>query len=383
MDSAHESCGRGSKLRVVVLGGYGFFGRRLVQRLALHSNLELIVSGRSLAKAESLVQHLNGRNLAAELCSSRLDATAIDLHVTLQQLGADVLVHTCGPFQHQDYHVAQACIQAGCHYIDLSDGREFVAGIRVLDTAAKAAGVVVLSGASSVPALSGAVIEHLRQDMVSMTSIDIGISPGNRTDRGLATIAAILSYCGAPIKVWRDGIWQSVTGWGGHWRHRYPDPVGMRWLTYCEVPDLSLLPEQYPDVRTVRFGAGLELNLLHWGLASLSWFRHLGLLPNLSRWAPQLKRLSEIFLQQGSEAGAMHVEVSGQGQDGTVMTRRWQLVADRGDGPYVPTLAAAALIQRIVQGDTPSPGAKPCLGVLTVADFQLAAAGLAIRMEST
>lgn len=380
---APQNCHSRPKLCVVVLGGYGFFGRRLVQRLALQPHLEIVVGGRNLDTADAFVQQLNSRCVPAALRSVRLDATAGDLSQALKQLGAQVLVHTCGPFQQQDYHVAKACILAGCHYIDLSDGREFVAGIGCLDEAAKAAGVMVLSGASSVPALSGSVIDALGQGLVTLTDIDVGISPGNRTDRGLATIAAILGYCGGAIPVWRDGRWQTATGWGRQWRHRYPAPVGSRWLTPCDVPDLTLLPARYAGVQTVRFGAGLELNLLHWGLASLSWLRWLGLLPRLNRFAPQLKRLSELFIQHGSDAGAMHVTVSGTGPNGSATTRHWHLVAEQGDGPYVPTLAAAALIHRIAQGDLPVAGARPCLDVLSLVDFQQAAAGLAIRMEAT
>lgn len=380
--SPSDSSASGATCRVVVLGGYGFFGRRLVQRLALQAQLEVIVCGRHRDQAEALIGELNEAKALATLRSIQLDAASPELPQLLTQHSPDILVHTCGPFQQQDYHVARACIQAGCHYIDLSDGRAFVAGIRALDDAAKAAGVVVLSGASSVPALSGAVVEALGQGLAALTHIDIGISPGNRTDRGLATIAAILGYCGGPISVWRDRRWQTVTGWGRHWQHRYPEPVGSRWLTYCEVPDLSLLPARYAEVQTVRFGAGLELNLLHWGLAALSWLRWLGLLPNLRRFAPPLKRLSELFIQQGSDAGAMHVTVRGAALDGSAATRHWQLVAERGDGPYVPTLAAAALIHRIAQGDVPAAGARPCLDVLSLADFEHAAAGLAIRMAS-
>lgn len=373
----------GRVLRVAILGGYGFFGRRLVQRLAQMPHLEVMVAGRHLGQAAALVTELKrAEQVLAPLRAIELDAQAPDLSRSLRELDADVVVNTCGPFQQQDYHVARACIEAGCHYIDLSDGRAFVAGIHVLDYAAKAAGVVVLSGASSVPALSGAVIDALAQGLTSISHIDIGISPGNRTDRGLATIAAILGYCGGPILVWRDGRWQTVTGWGRQWRHRYPAPVGSRWLTDCEVPDLSLLPERYAGVQTVRFGAGLELPLLHWGLAGLSWLRRLGLLPRLSRFAPQLKRLSELFIRQGSDAGAMHVTVRGPGPDGSLSHRRWQLVAEQGDGPYVPTLAAAALVHRMAQGAIPAAGARPCLDVLRLADFERAAAGLAIRMGS-
>lgn len=64
-----------------------------------------------------------------------------------------------------DHAIPIACIAAGVHYIDIADSREFVCGIEELDAAAKDAGVVLLSGASSVPALSGAAVRHLAGGM--------------------------------------------------------------------------------------------------------------------------------------------------------------------------------------------------------------------------
>jgi hypothetical protein len=141
----------------------------------------------------------------------------------LKALEVDALIHTSGPFQGQDYRVARACAQAGVHYVDLADGRDFVCGIDVLDPQAKAAGVLLLSGASSVPALSSAVVDALASGMARVSDIDIGISPGNRTDRGLSTVAAILSYCGKPL----PGLGQqALIGWLRSYGHDYPPLLG-------------------------------------------------------------------------------------------------------------------------------------------------------------
>lgn len=251
---------RGSGKHVVVIGGYGFFGGRLVRRLATHEALTITVAGRSLARATALVETLRP-TARARLQAAALDAHADTLTRQLRPLAPGMLIHTSGPFQGQDYRVAQACIAAGVHYIDLADGRAFVQDIATLDAAARQAGVLVVSGASSVPALSGAAADHLAQGLATVDTIDIGISPGNRTERGLSTVQAILSYCGKPL----PSAHEPVFGWRGTWRHRYPAPVGARLMSPCDVPDLTLLPTRYPGTPRVRFGAGLELRLLHRG----------------------------------------------------------------------------------------------------------------------
>jgi saccharopine dehydrogenase-like NADP-dependent oxidoreductase len=364
-------------LRVLVLGGYGFFGSRLARRLAADPRFELTIAGRSLQRAAAFAVAIKSANPVHALA---VDADDPQLAARLREQGVQIVVNASGPFQEQDYAVARACIAAGAHYIDLADGRAFVCGIAALDEEARRAGVCIISGASSVPALSGAVVEALGEGL-RLSHIDIGIHPGNRTDRGLATVAAVLSYCGRPIRVWRDGAWTAAHGWSRHWRHAYPAPIGWRWTTHCDVPDLELFPARYPGVRSVRFGAGLELKLLHGGLALFAWLHRLRLLPRLSHFARPFKAWSDLFNDQGSDAGGMYVKVLGTDAQGKTTARLWHLIALNGDGPYVPTLAAAALLRKFAQGRMPAPGAMPCLGLLELGDFKAVIENLAIDMK--
>ena len=360
--------------RVLVIGGYGFFGRRLVERLSLQPGLHVIVAGRSAAQAAALVASLRPASRAT-LDSVALDALSDEFPGWLDRLGVRAVVHASGPFQGQDYRVALACTAAGVHYVDLADGRAFVAGIAAVDVAATAAGVCVLSGASSVPALSGAAADAMTLGWRRVDAIDIGISPGNRTERGLSTIQAGLSYCGRPI-VHEDGV--TRTGWLRVRLHRYAKPVGWRPLSPCDVPDLALLPARYPGRPGVRFGAGLELFALHVGMNAMALVARLGIVRDWGAHATWLKRWSDRFSTLGSDAGAMHVSVHGLDAQGARARRTWTLLATDGDGPWVPTLAAAAIVRKIAAGEPPAIGARPCVGELTLDDFSLETAGRSI-----
>jgi hypothetical protein len=362
-------------LRVLVIGGYGFFGRRLVERLSRRADLELLVGGRRIEEARALVAQL------APGAHARLTPVAFDSHdpsldEAVRRLAPSVAIDLAGPFQGQSQRVPTACIAAGVHYVDLADDRAFVCDIARLDHAARQAGVAVISGASSVPALSGAAADRLAQGLDIVTSIDIGISPGNRTERGLATVGAILHGCGQPL----PGADGPRYAWSGVWQHDYPAPVGRRLLSPCDVPDLALLPDRYAGKPKIRFGAGLELGLLHRGMNLMAWLTRRGLVRDWSRHADVLKAAADLLRHAGSDAGAMHVTLSGRDARGKAVERAWQLVATGGDGPYVPTLAAAALLTKL-QGGVLAPGARPCLGLLTLDDFAAACDGLSIRME--
>jgi saccharopine dehydrogenase-like NADP-dependent oxidoreductase len=369
--------------RVLLIGGYGLFGKKLAQRLGRDPLLHPIICGRNLASAQALAAALNQSSASERFGALRADVTDPDLASQIRASGADAVIHTSGPFQGQGYEVARACIAAGVHYIDLSDGREFVCGIGALDADAKAANLFVTSGASSVPALSTAVVDQLSAGFAEVHAIDIGINPANQTERGLATVRAILSYCGAAFPHWRDGRWQHAFGWQGLRRQRYPAPVGVRWLAQCDVPDLQLLPARFPAVRTVTFRGGLELRWLHFGSWLMAAMRRAGLVRNWSRYSVQLKAISDLFLRFGTDAGAMHVELKGIGKDGAALRCCWTLVATRGDGPYVPTLASAALVGKLARGAIAFRGACPCIGLLTVQDFIDVTDGLAITTETS
>ena len=186
--------------RILVLGGYGHFGGRICRALVVGEDATLIVAGRDALKAEQFARALVPNDAAAHE-SAALDYTANDLAARIRALRADAVIHTGGPFQGQGYHVARACVQAGAHYIDLADGRAFVAGITALDAAARERGVLVASGASTLPALSSAVIDEHLGHFSRLDSIDISIAPGQQTPRGVATLESVLSYCGKPFEV--------------------------------------------------------------------------------------------------------------------------------------------------------------------------------------
>src|SRR5207248_3844574 len=120
----------------------------------------------------------------------------------LRAVKAFAVVDAAGPFQGATYRLARAAIAAGIHYLDLADARGFVAGFGALDAEARTAGIVALTGASSTPALSHAVLDRLTAGWRRIDHIEIAISPGNRASpRGLAVIRSILSYAGRPVPV--------------------------------------------------------------------------------------------------------------------------------------------------------------------------------------
>jgi saccharopine dehydrogenase-like NADP-dependent oxidoreductase len=349
---------------VLVLGGYGFFGQRISAALASSASLRVLIGGRDLARARAAA-HTVG--LPPEHAVA-LDAKDDHLADILRRLEIEVVIHTAGPFQGQNYSVARAAIKARAHYIDLADGRQFVAGISSLNLHAWAAGVSVISGASSVPALSSAVVDRYLPRFGRLDAIRMGISSGARAP-GLATVRGVFSYGGKPIRSWQDGAWVDAHGWLDLRRHRFPQPLGKRWLGSCDIPDLELFPRRYSTVRTVSFEAGFASDLGHlvvWGIAGLV---RSGILQDITAFARPLKRLSRWMEPIVSDKGGMFVTLEGDGTNGGPLRINWNLIAEENHGPYIPCGAAIALARKIGAGVVLPKGAMPCMGLLTVEEF--------------
>lgn len=345
--------------RVLIIGGYGNFGSYIARALAPDSNISLLIGGRSQAKADAFAASLKARNPAS---GYNIDIDG-DIESRLAEISPDVVIHTTGPFQRQDHHVARAAIVAGAHYLDLSDARHFVATIGQLDGAAKKAGVAVIAGASSVPCLTAAFIDKYRSRFGKLTSVTYGIAAAQATNRGVGTAAAILSYVGKPFAILARGRRKRVFGWQGTRAVRYPE-LGVRLFGYCDIPDLELFPERYPDLVDLEFVAGHEVKLLHLGTWLLSWIVRLGFVRSLSTHAELLLRLSFLFDPLGSDKSGFHMFLRGTDRDGRPAEIRIFMIARQVHGPNIPCLPAIILARRIAAGERVAPGARACLDLI-------------------
>lgn len=303
-----------------------------------------------------------------------------DLSAALARIAPDIVVHTTGPFQGQDQRVARACIEQGCHYLDLADARDFVCTISELDAAARSRGVLVVSGASSVPCLTAAVIDRYRPDFARLDLIDYGISAAQQTNRGLATTAAVLSYVGRRFTRLQAGRMQAVYGWQDTHTVRYPN-LGHRLLGNCDIPDLELFPQRYPEVRGIRFAAGHELKVLHVGTWALGWLVRLGLVRSLGTHAGQLLKLAFLFDRFGSGRSGFHMFLSGTGPDGRPKLVRFFMVARSGHGPYIPCMPAILLARKLARGAINARGATACVDLIDLDEYLAALDGLDISVH--
>ncbi len=360
-------------LRVLIVGGYGIFGGRLVELLKTDARLTLLVAGRSLSRAREFCERHS--TSAAHLVPAQFDRGASDV-AGLAALQPTLVVDVSGPFQaygEDRYRLIEHCIAGRIHYLDLADGSDFVEGVAAFDDAARAAGVYVLSGVSSFPVLTAAVVRRLSADMSHVHSIRGGIAPSPYAGVGVNVIRAIASYAGQAV--WRRR--------GGRLCKGYPFTESMRFLvtvpgrmplrctrfSLVDVPDLRALAREWPQASEVWIGAGPVPPILHGALTALAWLVRWRWLPTLSWLAPAIHFVTN-HVRWGEHRGGMFVAVRGRAGDGSELVREWHLLAEGNDGPLIPCMAVEAIVHKVLAGNAPAPGARAAIHDVELADYE-------------
>lgn len=369
-------------LKVVVVGGYGVFGGRLVDLLRDDDRLTLFVAGRSLRKGEAFCSIR--RDSRARLLPTHFDRNG-DLAAQLATIAPDLCVDASGPFQNYDadgYGLIRACITAGVHYLDLADASAFVMGIRQFDESARAAGIFVLSGVSSFPVLTAAVTRRLAAGLTSVTSITGGIAPSPYAGVGENVIRAIASYAGQGVALRRGDMQETAHPFTETKRFVIAPPgvtpLRRTLFSLVDVPDLRVLPLLWPGTSTVWMGAGPVPAILHRALIGLSWLVRWRLVPSLAPLAKLIHRVTN-GIRWGEHRGGMFVELEGFSSSIQSVRRSWHMLADGDDGPLIPCMAVQAVLRRVLSGEPPMPGARPAVEEVELEDYDALFARRAIH----
>lgn len=350
--------------KVLILGATGNFGRRIAKGL-VEKNIAIIISGRREEPLLALKKQLS--KVTVHTC---IDILCFDFKKRLSQellrLRPLIVINASGPFQMADFTTAINCILLGVNYIDLADAREYVNDFSILEEQAVKNNCIAITGASTLPCLSAAVLNYYKDEFKTIDSLIYGITLGQKTERGLAAFKSVLSYVGYRLQDFH-GIPKKMYGWQSLYRQTYPI-LGKRWMANCDVPDLDLLPSFFP-IKSIRVSAGIESNVAHLGLWVLSWLVRLKFPIKLQKHAESLLKLSHYFDSFGSDEGGMHMLMSGVDHKGNHKSIKWFMISKNGEGLHVPTIPAILLAKRILEEEISETGAIPCTQLISLESY--------------
>ena len=201
-----------------------------------------------------------------------------------------------------------------------------------------------------------------------MTRIDAirgGIVPSPYAEVGENVIRAIASYAGRPVSLDpRRCAWQPVIRFTEHRPYTIAPPgqlpLDRRLFSLVDVPDLRILAKLWPELKDVWMGAAIVPEIRLRAFIALAWLVRWRRVRSLVPMAPLFASAMRL-LRWGEHRGGMFVEIEGADSAGKPVTRSWHLVAEGDDGPYIPAMAIAAIIVKVLDGRPPAPGARAAL----------------------
>lgn len=351
--------------RIVIFGGYGVFGGHVARELAKRG-FDLTIAGRDGDRAGRFAHELGPTHRGISADVNR----ATDVRNALQ--GATVAVHSAGPFCADQTSVLEACLDAGCHYVDLADDRGYCRIVREFEARFAARGLVAAYGCSSLPGISGALAVRAnatRSDTPCRARVTLFI--GNHNVKGFAAVASLVSGLGRPIAAPQG----EVRGFRDREVVPLPAPFGARAVFNFSSPDYDLMP-QLIGVRSVSVKVGFELRLATYAFAAVA------RLPiSFGRRTAKLLDWSGSLVNGfGTSGGAVMAELFYA--DGTI--NRATAFAGS-NGQRMAALPAVFVAQRLAQGQSNRSGVATAYDLLGPENLlnDLAAAGYEIIDSSS
>ncbi|RRS01115.1 hypothetical protein EIP75_21840 [Aquabacterium soli] len=159
----------------MIYGANGYTGE-LIAREAVARGMRPILAGRNRVKVEALAQALKLQSCVFDLD----DAGTVAAHLR----GVRLVLLTAGPFSATSQPMAQACIKAGAHYLDITGEIDVFEQLHRADRAAREAGVVLCPGVGFDVIPTDCVAAALKEALPDATELRLGfdttvsLSPG-------------------------------------------------------------------------------------------------------------------------------------------------------------------------------------------------------------
>ncbi len=231
--------------RIVVLGGAGDMGSRVVRELSVESDVDITIadfrSDRALALASKLGSSTNAQFVDATSRESLREALT----------DADVVVNCVGPFYKFAFPIASAAIAEGVNYVDICDDDDATMELLTLDRTAMRAGVTAVIGMGWTPGISNLLAMRGAAQLDRVTDIDLTWVGSTADSEGIAVIAHVIHAVNRPCPVYLQGEWKKVPALSHVKRVEFPAPIGSVSAYVAGHPEAVTLPRFFPNVQNV------------------------------------------------------------------------------------------------------------------------------------
>ena len=179
----------------MIYGANGYTGLRIA-RQAKTQGMRPVLAGRNPVAIKALADELDLPWAPFDLNDARASRKALQ--------GISVVAHCAGPYSATSAQMLDACIAARCHYVDLCGEIDVMIAAHARDAAARAAGIVILTGAGFDVIPTDSLAATLKQALPDATHLVLGFTGLDDLSPGTAK-ASLESIGKAMSKVRENG----------------------------------------------------------------------------------------------------------------------------------------------------------------------------------
>ena len=232
---------------ILILGGYGYTGKFLAKHLLAQTDVNIIIAGRSLEKAQAFAGGLND----SRVTTRQADASNLDsLTHALQNVS---LCLVAAPTTHHAETVIRACINARVDYLDVQLSSKKLNALFAARNEIKQAGLCFITEAGFHPGLPAAMIRYAT---TKLDSIESAVTAGYLNMQNLPYTEAVdelmEGFLDYQAQVYKKGAWTKPTDWDSR-SFNFGDGIGKRTGYSMFFDELRDIPSMYPTLKETGF----------------------------------------------------------------------------------------------------------------------------------
>ena len=246
--------------KVLILGGYGNAGRLIAQLLLEQTDVQLVLAGRNLVKAQGLARELNTRFDDQRVTALAVDASNPDSLDRALPL-ADLVVVASSTSQYTSL-VAQTALAQRVDYLDVLYSTTKLATLQSLSEQILASGCCFITDGGFHPGLPAAMVRYAARQLDRLSTANVGsvikvdwagLEVGNETVEEL--LSEFMSF---KSLVYRNGSWQDagMAAMLNPLRMDFGREFGRQYCVAMFLEEMRSLPQLYPGLEQAGFYVG-------------------------------------------------------------------------------------------------------------------------------
>ncbi len=226
---------------VVILGGYGQVGRSLTALLLEHTQAELVVAGRRLEAAQAFIAQLDDPD--GRLEGRYADASRPE---TLREAFKDAsLVIVAATAPQYAANIANACLDAGCDYVDILEMVFGTQALMAMAPAVEKAGRLFVTQGGLAPGLPAAFARLACSKLDSCRRMRLGLALSFKTMEHTDQVIEVFKYVTLhPPHIFHNGSWQECPLGKDRINLDFGPRYGQRSSTLIDLAEMRDIPDR-------------------------------------------------------------------------------------------------------------------------------------------